>query len=202
MTTIAWTRAGILSAVAGAFLLHGPAEGWAIQVHPTPAQVDAALEEGRAAARAKLPPDRLYAWFGPTDALAPYGFLMTKLAGIRVMAAHFALRAATPTREDIDRILESDTLLISVVIFGDRPDFAVDSYLALVQGDRTIPATQVRFDGTASRSAAWPASPAYRAKVVASIPYDDFDPMAVTRIAVFPGSGGEVSFTVELARIE
>lgn len=174
----------------------------AIQVHPTPAQVQAALEQGRAAAAARVPPDRLYDWFGPATELAAHGFLLTKLGGIRVMAAHFALRAETPGPRDIQGLLDSETLLVTVVVFGDRPDFALNSYLLLIQGERTITPEQVRFDGRASRSAAWPGQPAYRAKVVASVPYADLDPSAPTRIAVFPGSGGEVSFHLDLSTIE
>ena len=134
--------------------------------------------------------------------LTYHGFLLTKLGSIRVLSAHFALRAATPSPEEIQRILDSDTLLVTVVVFGDRPDFAVDSYLLLVQGERTITPSQVRFDGRASRSAAWPGKPAYRAKVVATVPYADLDPSAVTRIAVLPGAGGEVSFRLDFSAIE
>lgn len=177
-------------------------EARAIEVHPTPAQVQAALDQGRAAAASRLPPDRLYDWFGPTAELAAHGFLLTKLGGIRVMSAHFALRAETPGPEDIQSILDGETLLVTVVVFGDRSDFALDSYMLLVQGERTITPMQVRFDGRASRSAAWPGRPAYRAKVVASVPYADLDPSAVTRIAVFPGSGGEVSFSLDLSTVE
>ncbi len=177
-------------------------EARAIQVHPTPAEVQAALDQGRAAAASRLPPDRLYDWFGPTTELAAHGFLLTKLGGIRVMSAHFALRAESPGNGDIQRLLDSETLLVTVVLFGDRPDFAVDSYMLLVQGERTITPRQVRFDGRASRSAAWPGQPSYRAKVVASVPYADLDPSAPARIAVFPGSGGEVSFNLDLSTIE
>lgn len=195
---------GFRACLAVAGLLSGlhVQEAGAIQVHPAPVQVRAALEEGKAAAASRLPPDRLYDWFGPTAELAAHGFLLTKLGGIRVMSAHFALRAETPGPEDIQRILDSETLLVTVVLFGDRPDFALESYLVLVQGDRTINPTQVRFDGRASRSAAWPGRPAYRAKVVASVPYRDLDPSAETRIAVFPGAGGQVSFNLDLSTIE
>ncbi len=177
-------------------------EARAIQVHPTAVQVQAALDQGRNAAAARFPPDRLYDWFGPTTELAAHGFLLTKLGGIRVLSAHFALRAATPSPEEVQRILDNETLLVTVVVFGDRPDFALDSYMLLVQGERTITPSRVRFDGRASRSAAWPDTPAYRAKVVATVPYADLDPHAVTRISVFPGGGGEFSFRLDLSAIE
>ena len=124
---------------------------------------------------------------------------MTKLTGVRVMAAHFALRGAEPSPEELDRVLADDSLLLTVILYGDRRDFAVNSYLVLVQGPRTIKPRSVRADGTASRSAVWPGSPAYRAKVVAFVAYADLDPLARTQVAVFPGAGGEVSFDLDFS---
>ncbi|MFQ5991508.1 MAG: hypothetical protein ACE5NA_03625 [Nitrospiraceae bacterium] len=191
--------------LAGALVL--AADPWAghlgaIEVAPNPAQIQEALERGKAAAVARTPPDRLYAWFGGGDSLEPYGFLMTKLAGIAVMAAHFALRSKTPGQTDIQQILDDQALLVSVEIFGDHPTFAVDSYMVMVQGARTVKPVRVRFDGRASRSSAWPEAPAFRAKVVASFAYDQLDPQARTKLSVFPGDGGEVSFDLNFTQIE
>src|SRR2546430_16022502 len=79
------------------------------------------FRSGKVAAAARTPPDRLYAWFGSTNELEPRGFVMTKLAGLTVMATHFALRSATLSDAEINGILEERTLLISLSIFGDRP---------------------------------------------------------------------------------
>jgi hypothetical protein len=174
----------------------------AIEVQPNPEQVGVALERGKAAAAARVPPDQLYAWFGSSDDLKPRGFLMTKMAGLTVMSAHFALRAATPSEPEIEQVLGDSALLISVVLFGGRPDFARDSYMVLTQGARTIKPAKVRFDGQAARSSAWPQAPGYKAKVVASFDYSDLDPVAPTKISVFPADGGEVTFEVDFARIE
>ncbi|MBI4400962.1 MAG: hypothetical protein HY581_04955 [Nitrospirae bacterium] len=179
-----------------------PGTGWAIEDHPTQSQIEAALARGKAAAAARIPPDRLYAWFGSANKLEPRGFLMTKMAGLTVMSAHFALRSETPAEADISQILEERSLLISVLIFGDRPNFAVDSYLLLAQGQRVIKPIKVRFDGHASRTSVWPNPPAYRAKVVASFSYADLDLRAKTRLSVFPAGGGEVSFDLDFAQIE
>lgn len=189
-----------LLALAGA--LAWPPEPSAVEREPSSAQIDAALARGRAAAQAKTPPDRLYAWFGSASDLAPRGFVMTKLVGLAVMATHFALRGETPTAAEIARIIEEQSLLISVVLFGERPDFAVDSYMVMTQGERLIKPTRLRFDATAGRSPVWPASPRYRAKIVASFAYADFDPRAKTRLSVFPARGGEVTFDLDLDRIE
>lgn len=175
---------------------------YAVEVHPSPAQVTQALERGRSAARVRTPPDRLYAWFGPDTELEPRGFLMTKMAGLAVMSAHFALRSESPSESDIRQILDEKTLLVSVTIFGNRPNLAVEAYMVLVQGGRSIKPIKVRFDGTAVRTSAWPHAPAYKAKVVAMFAYDDFDPLAKTAVSVFPASGGEITFALDLSRIE
>jgi hypothetical protein len=179
-----------------------PAVSRAVEAQPSRAQIEAALGRGKAAAIARVPPDHLYAWFGSLKELEPRGFLMTKIVGLTVMSAHFALRSETPTEAEIQQILEERLLLVSVVIFGNRPDFAVDSYMLLTQEDRVLKPVRVRFDGQAARTSVWPDPPAYRAKVVASFAYADLDPRAKTKITVFPRSGGEVAFNLDFAQIE
>ena len=96
-------------------------------------------------------------------------------------------------------MIETKTMLISTVIFGNMSNFAVDSYMVLEQGGRTIKPVTVRFDGQANRSAAWPDNPRFKAKVVASFNYSDFDPKAKTTITVFPANGGEASFMLDFS---
>jgi hypothetical protein len=175
---------------------------FAIEVQPKAEQIAAALERGQAAAVAHTPPDRLYTWFGPGGThLAPHGFLMTKLDALAVMSAHFALRGLRPPELDQDRILADPYLMVSVTLFGERPDFAVDSYMLLLQGERTIIPAKVRFDGTANRSAVWPSSPAYRARIVAFFAYADIDVGAKSRLSIFPKAGGEVTFDLDFTAI-
>jgi hypothetical protein len=178
----------------------------AIEVQPDAVQIEQSLERGRAAAAARVPPVELYAWFGPSNEPAnefkPRGFLMTKLSGLAVMAAHFALRSARPTEEELHRVLDDNALQISVTLFGDRRDFAQNTFVMLTQGDRKVMPVHVRVDGTADRTSAWPKSPAYRAKVVASFAYADFDPLAKTQLSVFPRDGGELSFALDFASIK
>jgi hypothetical protein len=175
---------------------------WAIDVRPTDAQVRAALARGKEAAQRHRPPDTLYVRFGAGDDMHPGGFLVTKLGSLSAMAAHMALRGLEPGPADIAHLIEAPTMLVSAVIFGDVPSFAVDSYMALEQGGKIIKPSSVRFDGHADRSAAWPDSPRFKAKVVASFNYADFDPAANTVITVFPSRGGEVSFSLDFAQIE
>jgi hypothetical protein len=174
----------------------------AIEIQPTADQIVAALERGQAAAAARTPPDHLYTWFGPDRGQAqPHGFLMTKLDGLAVMSAHFGLRGVRPSDLERDQVLADPHLLVTVILFGERPDFAVDSYVLLLQGERKIPPVKVRFDGKADRSRLWPASPAYRAKVVAFFAYADFDPHAKVRLSVFPKKGGDESFDMDFGAI-
>jgi hypothetical protein len=184
----------------------GPAASWAIEVQPNAAQIEQSLERGRAAAAARVPPVELYAWFGPPNEPAnefrPRGFLMTKLSGLAVMATHFALRSAQPTDQELQRILDDKYLQVSVMLFGDRRDFAQNTFVILTQGDRKIMPAHVRVDGTADRTSAWPKSPAYRAKVVASFAYGDFDPLVKTQLSLFPRGGGEISFSLDFAFIQ
>lgn len=184
------------------WMLALPGAAGAIVVQPTPDHIRTALERGQAAARARTPPNELYAWFGGASDQEPRGFLMTKLAGLAVMATHFALRSEQPAETDIRQILDETTMLVSVTLYGDRPAFARDSYMVLTQGAKTIKPIKVRFDGQASLAPTWPKTPPYRAKVVASFLYGEFDPLAATRISIFPSGGGEVSFDVDFSKVE
>jgi hypothetical protein len=173
----------------------------AIDVQPTPDQIRAALDRGKEAAEKRNPPDSFYVRFGATDELHPSGFLITKMGSLSVMATHMALRGLQPSEADVAQVLEGKTMLVSTVIFGNASNFAVDSYMVLDQGGKTVKPVTVRFDGQANRSAAWPDSPRFKAKVVASFNYSDFDPLAKTTITVFPANGGEAIFTLNFSEV-
>lgn len=193
----------ITVSVVAAFVVIGLSEsaGRAIDVQPTSDQIQAALGRGKEAAERRSPPDSFYVRFGATDELHPNGFLITKTGSLSVMATHMALRGLQPSEADVAQVLEGKTMLISTVIFGNVPNFAVDSYMVLDQGGKTIKPVTVRFDGQANRSAAWPENPRFKAKVVASFNYADFDPLAKTNITVFPANGGETTFTLNFSEI-
>ena len=173
----------------------------AIDAHPSAEQIQMALNRGKEAAKKQIHPDTFYVRFGATDELRSNGFLITKLGGLSVVATHMALRGLEPSESDVTQVLEGQTMLVSTVIFGNVPNFAKDSYMVLDQGGKTIKPVTVRFDGVANRSAAWPESPRFKAKVVASFDYADFDPNAKTTITVFPANGGESSFIVDFSQI-
>jgi len=174
----------------------------AIEGQPSSEQVQAALESGKAAAAQGKAPDTFYVRFGAQDELHPSGFLITKLGALSVMATHMTLRGLQPTEVDVAQVVETKTMLVSTVIFGDLPAFAQESYMVFDQAGRTIKPVTVRFDGQANRSAAWPERPRFKAKVVASFDYSDFDPRAKTTITVFPASGGADSFVLDFAAIQ
>ena len=181
--------------------------GWAapapgIEIHPTQEQIRVALEKGKEAGQQHSSPESFYARFGATDELHAKGFLVTKLGGLSIMATHMALRGLDPGEADVTQVLEGKTMLVSATIFGNVPNFAVDSYMVLDQGGKTIKPVTVRFDGQANRSAAWPEAPRFKAKVVASFDYADFDPVAPTTVTIFPANGGEVTFPLDFSQIQ
>ena len=174
----------------------------AIEIQPSPDDIKAALTKGAEAAKEHRPPDTFYARFGAPDELHPNGFLITKLAALSVMATHMGLRGLEPSEADIAQALDGKTMLVSATIFGNVGNFAVDSYMVLDQGGKTIKPVTVRFDGMASRSAAYPDPPRFKAKVVASFAYTDFDPTAQTTISIFPANGGEVTFPIDFSQVK
>ena len=194
--TSMWLCVGV---IAWSSLLHVSAH--AIEVHPTAKQIQAALKQGKEAGKKQRSPDSFYVRFGMIDELHPKGFLITKLGALSVLATHMALRGLEPSQADVTQAVEDTTMLVSTVILGNTPNFAMDSYMVLDQGGKTIKPVTVRFDGQAERSAAWPEHPRFKAKVVASFNYADFDPAAKTIITVFPANGGAVSFAVDFAEI-
>jgi hypothetical protein len=175
---------------------------YAIETHPSEEAIRAALDRGTEAAKQHQPPDTFYTRFGATEDLRPSGFLITKLAALSVMATHMALRGVEPAEADIAQTLDGKTMLVSATIFGNVPNFAVDSYMVLDQAGKTVKPVTVRFDGLANRSSAWPEPPRFKAKVVASFAYADFDPVAQTIITVFPANGGEVTFPLDFSHIK
>ena len=173
----------------------------AIDVHLTAQQIQTALDQGKEAAQKGRPPDSFYVRFGVADEVQSKGFLITKISALSVMATHMALRGQQPSEADVTQVLEGKSMLINTVIFGNKPDFAVASYMVLTQGGKTIKPVTVRFDAQADRSVVWPESPKFKAKVIASFNYADFDPKAKTTITVFPASGGESSFSMDFSEI-
>lgn len=174
----------------------------ALDVNPTAVQIQTALDQGKEVAEKRMPPDSFYVRFGVADEVQPKGFLITKIGALSVMAAHMALRGVEPSEADVAQVLEGKTMLISTVILGNKPNFAVDSYMVLDQGGKTIKPVMVRFDAQANRSVVWPKSPRFKAKVVASFNYADFDPRAKTTIIVYPATGGEARFTIDFSEID
>ncbi len=185
----------------GAMLGVPATESRAIEVFPTTMQVEQAVRQGLKAAKDRVLPNRLYAWFGSDEELRPKGFLMTKMNGLTVMASHFGLRGETPSETEVRRILAGESMLVSVTIFGETRTFADDSYMVLKQGEKLVKPLKVRFDGVAQRTKAWPKAPRYKAKVIGSFQYDAFEPNAKTTIMVFPSQGDAVSFDVEFSGI-
>jgi len=173
----------------------------AIIQNPSPFQIEEAVKRGEMLAQKRQPPVILYTSFGDSSNFMAHGFLMTKLGGVAVMAGHFALRGERPSQQEIERILSEEELQVVVTVFGDSPFFARNSYLLLKQGDNLIAPTRIRADGRAVPVETLETEPVFRAKIVASFPYDSFAPDAETVVSVFPGVGGEVDFVLDFSKI-
>ncbi len=174
----------------------------AIEVNPTPTRIQLALDRGKQAAAEHRSPETLSRRFGGVDSVQGEGVLLTKLGSLSVLAAHMALRGLEPSADDIAQVIEASTMLVSATIVGERPDFAVNCYMVLDQGGRTIKPLTLRADGQANRRTTSPESEKFHAKIVATFRYNDFDPNARTMIMIFPASGGEVRFLVDFSHIE
>lgn len=122
---------------------------WGIVPHPSQSQILEAVQNGQEGARSRTPPNMFW-HFVVSDSPHAQGFLVTKLNGIAVLSSHFALRGEYPASEDIQRVLDEGALQVVVLIFGDSPTFAKDSYLLLKQGNRLVKPDRIRFDARAS----------------------------------------------------
>jgi hypothetical protein len=179
-----------------------PTPVWPIVQNPSEAQIQKAMEKGSEGIRHKKPPTQLYYRFGSLeDDTQPYGFLMTRLSGLAVLSGHFSLRGEQPSSKDIQRVLKEKALQVVVMIYGNSPTFAKESYLILTQQDRVIKPDRVRFDARASLVRNEQGTPLYRAKIVASFLYGTFDEEAFTTITVFPGAGGKITFDLDLSAV-
>lgn len=191
-------------AVLSMLVLGGAYSAAAIEPAPTPEQVQDQIAKGEAFAPQHVPPDHLFAWFGAgvDEELTPKGFVLSKLVSLRVMAAHFALRGQPLTEADIRQVLDNPSMIITTFIYGESPNFAVNTYVVMEQAGKAISPINIRFDAVAGRTARWPKSPAYKAKIVATFRYADFDPKAATTLLVYPPQGGEVRFNLDFAQID
>lgn len=174
---------------------------WAIEFSLSQDQIEQALQKGRLAAEARVPPNKLYAWFGSIEEFEPKGFLMTKMNGLVVLAAHFALRGEEPSKREMRNVPNESSMLVSVIVFGSTPTFARDSYLVLRQGEKLIKPSKIRFDGVAGRTSRWPSVPQYQAKIVATFWYNSFDLKASTAVVVFLNDGNELLLEVDFSEI-
>ncbi|MFO0773899.1 MAG: hypothetical protein U0172_04440 [Nitrospiraceae bacterium] len=198
-----WLRVDVYRLLVLSILLL-QSSAWAIEPNPTQEQVQAQVRQGEAFVPKHIPPDHLFAWFGAgvDDELIPKGFVLSKLVGVRVMAAHFGLRGQPLTEADLKQVLDSPTMIVTAFIYGERPNFAVNTYVVMEQAGKSIKPINVRFDAAAARTAVWPAPPAYKAKVVSIFNYADFDPTAKTTLLIYPPSGGEVRFELDFSQID
>ena len=194
-------KALICIGIAIVLIIFGTVSTYAIVQHPDSNQVDQALQRGMDFAQQHRPPNELYWHFGSTKKFEPRGFLVTKLSGLAVMAAHYALRGERPAEEDIQQVLTEDALQVVVTIFGSSSSFARESYLLMKQGQRVVKPSRIRFDARAREAGRDQGVSVYRAKIVGLFPYGTFASGLSTSLLVFPGVGGEIRFDLDFSTI-
>ena len=109
-------RFTMFSVVWMSWSLLGFGQAAAIELAPSGDVVQKALQRGQQAAEQRIPPDQLHSSFGSQEDLKPRGFLMTKVGSLIVLANHMALRALTPSEQEIAQVLDNKSLLVNVVI--------------------------------------------------------------------------------------
>lgn len=185
----------------GAWIVSPTLPALAILSDPDHKQVEQALKRGMDFAQQHRPPNELYWHFGSHEKFQPHGFLVTKVSGLAVMSSHYALRGEQPTDQAIQQVTAEDALQVVVTIFGDSPDFARESYLLIKQGEQVVKPERIRFDARAREVGQDQRGPVFRAKIVGLFPYGSFEPEAWATLLVFPGSGGEMRFDIDLSTI-
>ena len=174
---------------------------YAIFQDPDSNMVDRAVKKGLDFSQEHRPPNELYWHFGSTHEHEPRGFLVTKVSGLSVMAAHYALRGEHPTAQEIQQVLREEALQVVVTVYGDSPGFAQDSYLLLQQGEQVIKPDRIRFDARAREAGFDHRSFLYQAKIIGFFPYNLFKENSLTTLLVFPGAGGEIRFELDFSKI-
>ena len=121
----------------------------------------------------------VYARFG-AGMNCPSGFLIATQGALRDGDTwRFGAGPARPMAQ----VMETKTMLVSTVIFGDAPS-TPRRVMVFDQAGSAIKPVTVQFDGQANRTCL-AERPRFKA-VVASFNYNDFDPRAKTTITVFP----------------
>jgi len=187
--------------MAGLWIICSTPSALAILTDPDQKQVEQAVKRGIDFAQQHRPPNELYWHFGSHEQFEPHGFLVTKINGVAVLASHYGLRGEHPTEQDIQRVVSEGALQVVVTIFGDSPDFARESYLLIKQDSQVVKPERIRFDVQARVVGQDQRGAVYRAKIVGLFPYTWFEPTSPAILAVFPGSGGEITFAIDFSTI-
>jgi hypothetical protein len=188
-----------LAVIGGSFT--GPAA--AIDVKLDDAAVRKAVDEGKQIKDVKTVPTR----FGTDlskDLCGGGGEIQTKTVGLNRLGA---VMAANPEKAQqdkeqveaaIQKIADSNRLKIVFDFCGDTPDFAEDAQATLEQDGRMIKGEMGKPDKAKKNTE----GPAYRGKIAASFAYGSFNPIAPTKITLYPKVGEAMTWEVDLSKIK
>ena len=187
--------------LASSGVAHMPAH--AIVVHPTAEEVQVALDQGKEAAQRQSPPDTFLCSIRshPTKFI-PTGFFITKLGGLSVMATHMALRGIQSSEADVTQILEEPDHAGQHHHLRECSQLRGRQLYGVRTGRENDQASHRAIRCTSPPQCRLAESPRFKANVVASFNYADFDPNAKTTITVYPANGGESSFHMNFDEID
>jgi len=122
---------------------------------------------------------------------------LNRLGGAIAANPEKAEQDKTLIEQQITKILESKVLKIAFDFCGDTADFAEDSQASLEQGGKLIKGEMAKPDQAKKNRE----GPAFRGKIAASFAYGSFDPLAPTKITLYPKMGDAMSWEVDFSKI-
>jgi hypothetical protein len=167
-----------------------------IKVNLTEKEVKEALDWGRK--NKDTPKVLFFTYRFSSQAYKGEGYIATKFMALALLGCSSGKRYQSVKRADIEDILNTKVLMISISTYGDKPDFAKDYHMVLKQGGKVIQPVSVDAPAWANTTGGSPENPSYLAPVIASFPYSDIDPKAKTTVILIKDQGDsrfEVDFS-------
>jgi len=117
------------------------------------------------------------------------GSIFTKFSLLAALGASFARENKRPERTYINEILNMKTMAVTIWAYGDKRRFAKNYQIVLKQGDKVIQPVEAEADQLACKTAFFPKSPSFSARVNAKFLYSDINTRAKTAIILIKDRG-------------
>jgi hypothetical protein len=177
---------------------------YAIDVKLDDAAIKSAIEAGKQVKDVKSMPTPRFGADLSKDLCGGGGEIRTKTFTLQRLGAVIAAdperfeREKDQAQHAIEKAAEAKDLKITFDFCGDTADFAEDAQATLEQDGRMIKGEMAKPDKARKN----PEGPAYRGKITASFAYGSFDPVAPTKITLYPKIGDAMTWDVDLSTIK